>query len=319
MENKLISIAMATFNGEKFLKKQLDSIYKQTYKNLEVIVSDDYSVDGTIEILEEYRQNFGLKFFVNEEKIGPMGNFAHAIAQCRGNYIALADQDDVWLPEKLEILSNNINQHSLICSNAYLIDCRGRIVGNLLQNNYTIPIRKKDQFKLLPYRFSALGCLSMFKKELLSQVLPIPIGASHDWWIAFVATKLNGIKYLDIPLIYYRQHPESFTGELKGNNFWKNALRFFFSNKEHNRRNRMTKLHYNELKAIMDSPIFSKPEREYLKEATDYYEDLLESKLHLKAVSMEIKKRRILYQPYSSSRINSYLRKWLNILAIAFF
>ena len=97
-----ISIAMATFNGEKYLREQLDSIYSQTLLPYEIVAADDCSTDRTTEILEEYRIKKGLKYLVNEHNIGVVKNFEKAISLCQGDYVALSDQDDIWFPEKLE-------------------------------------------------------------------------------------------------------------------------------------------------------------------------------------------------------------------------
>jgi glycosyltransferase involved in cell wall biosynthesis len=92
----MISLAMPTYNGERFLREQLDSIYNQTIVPDEVIVVDDCSTDGTISILEEYKKKYGLKYWVNEKNLGYNKNFEKAISLCTGDYIALSDQDDVW-------------------------------------------------------------------------------------------------------------------------------------------------------------------------------------------------------------------------------
>ena len=101
MQNKLVSIAMATYNGEKYLKEQLDSIYAQTYKDIEVIVCDDCSSDKTVEILDEYKEKYGLKYYINEKNLGFKKNFEKAISLCSGDFIALADQDDIWIENKI--------------------------------------------------------------------------------------------------------------------------------------------------------------------------------------------------------------------------
>lgn len=104
----LISIALATYNGEKYLEDQLNSIYTQTYKNIEVAVTDDCSTDKTVEILEQYSKSHGLKYFVNTENLGFVKNFEKAISLCEGDFIALSDQDDVWEKDEIGILVNKI-------------------------------------------------------------------------------------------------------------------------------------------------------------------------------------------------------------------
>ena len=99
-----ISIALATYNGGRFLREQLDSIYAQTWRNIEVVASDDRSSDDTVAILEEYGQSHGLRYEINDENLGFVRNFEKILARCTGDFIALADQDDIWLPDKLERL-----------------------------------------------------------------------------------------------------------------------------------------------------------------------------------------------------------------------
>lgn len=125
----LISIAIATYNGEKYLKEQLDSIYAQTYKNIEVVVTDDCSTDKTVEILDKYAKTHGLKYFVNEKNLGFVKNFEKAMTLCKGKFVALADQDDIWEKNKIQILYGHIGDSLLIHSDASLIDAEGEIIN----------------------------------------------------------------------------------------------------------------------------------------------------------------------------------------------
>ncbi|MFT4918317.1 MAG: glycosyltransferase involved in cell wall biosynthesis, partial [Zhongshania aliphaticivorans] len=96
-----ISVAMCTYNGERFLAEQLDSILNQTYKNIELVVVDDVSTDGTLRLLDEYAARDGrIRVIRNSENIGFVRNFEKAMGACSGEFIALADQDDIWFPEK---------------------------------------------------------------------------------------------------------------------------------------------------------------------------------------------------------------------------
>ena len=136
MEKKTVSIAMATYNGGNFLVEQLESIYSQTYKNFEVIVVDDASKDHTISILEEYKDKYNLKYFVNEKNLGVTKTFEKAILYCKGEYIVLSDQDDIWKKNKLEILLKKIGTSSLIYSNAEIIDENGLSKGKTAKECY---------------------------------------------------------------------------------------------------------------------------------------------------------------------------------------
>ena len=106
----MISIALPTYNGEKYIREQLDSIYNQTLVPDEVVVVDDCSTDNTVNILEEYSQRYGLKYFVNDSNIGYNKNFEKAIRLCAGDYIALSDQDDVWFPTKIQVSYDAISK-----------------------------------------------------------------------------------------------------------------------------------------------------------------------------------------------------------------
>ncbi|MFX0091530.1 MAG: glycosyltransferase, partial [Candidatus Hodarchaeota archaeon] len=236
-------------------------------------------------------------------------HFARAIAHCQGKYIALADQDDVWLPEKVETLVNNIGHHSLIYSNAFRIDQKKRVQSNLEWTYFTIPSRKEEQFKQLLYKLTARACAIMFRRELLSKALPFP-DAGIDWWLAIVATRMNGIKYLNTSLFYHREHSDnySFQGYYP---YWRAILHFFTIKAQYQRRIYTIYL-YDNLKAAYQSPIFNNFEKEYLKEAMEYIEDICNSRLHLKTARREIKYRSALY-PYTSVR--QFLKKWLYIIS----
>ncbi|QCT93939.1 glycosyltransferase family 2 protein [Caminibacter mediatlanticus TB-2] len=214
--DKLISVVMATYNGEKFLREQLDSILNQTYKNLEIIICDDCSTDKTWKILEEYKQkDQRIKIFKNETNIGYVKNFEKAISLCKGDFIALSDQDDIWIENKIEILLKNIKNYDLIHSDAYLIDETGTVIHNSyssLSKKYLYP---KDIVELA-FTPSVTGCTCMFTKSLKNKAIPFCKNIHvHDLWISLVAFKNNGIIYYDTPLIKYRQHANNQIGALK--------------------------------------------------------------------------------------------------------
>lgn len=228
---------MATYNGEKYIRKQLDSIFNQTYTNIEVIVTDDCSTDATIDILEEYAQKFGLKYFINRKNLGFVKNFETALLLCRGDYIALADQDDIWEKNKLEILINNINDSSLICSDLSIIDENDIIKHQSFRNLYNFKdyYNNRDFIKLC-FRCFALGCCTLFKKELLTFSIPFPdCAVSHDWWIALIAEKKGGIKYIDDKLVHHREHEKNISNRVTKKSLFSYVIKFFdgsFRNKK---------------------------------------------------------------------------------------
>lgn len=209
----LISIALATYNGNRFLREQLDSIYSQTYGNIEVVACDDCSSDDTAAILEEYRKRHGLRYLVNESNLGFMRNFEKIITLCRGEFIALADQDDVWLPEKLEKQLKGLGNASLVYSDAFLVDEAGRqLPGSLIRTSGVRPLSGKN-FEYFVCNTCVTGCTTLFRRDLLIHALPIPACETyHDWWLAVVASRREGVNYMDSRLVKYRQHEGNDTG-----------------------------------------------------------------------------------------------------------
>jgi len=204
--DKLVSIAMATYNGEKYLREQLDSIYNQTYKNIEVVVCDDCSTDSTVTILEEYKEKYGLKYFINEKNLGYSKNFEKAAFLCKGEYIAFSDQDDIWLPEKIEILINEIGLYSLIHSNAGMIDKNGTLLNKNIKSNLESELFTGNSFKKIANISIVRGCTILCKKDLVIKAAPIPPNEPHDWWFAIVASRTNDLTYLDKELMFWRKH-----------------------------------------------------------------------------------------------------------------
>lgn len=216
MVDEMISIAMATYNGEKYLREQLDSILAQTHQNFELIVCDDCSTDSTVRILREYERNDSrIKVFENAVNLGFKKNFEKAIGLCSGDYIALSDQDDIWLPEHLSILLSNIHDRSLCCGDAELVD-----ENNVLQNKllsvadgvFDFPPANKILYRIIFNQSPFQGASQLLRKEFLKKVLPIPSKVRfHDAWFAACACFDNGINYVRIPITRYRRHSDSIT------------------------------------------------------------------------------------------------------------
>lgn len=208
----LVSIALATFNGEAFIREFLDSLASQSFQNFEIVVSDDASADRTVDIVQEYANRFRIRLEINVSRIGVLRNFEKAISRCRGKYIALADQDDVWHPEKLSKLLDYISGFSLIHSDARVIDCNGRVIYDSLTAISQKPVLV-NSISSLVMNGCVTGCTAMFDRRLLSVLLPFPEGDYiHDRWISVCASGFGGIRYLDDRLIDYRQHGGNVSG-----------------------------------------------------------------------------------------------------------
>jgi len=213
----MISIALATYNGEKYIKEQLDSIYNQTLTPDEVIVCDDCSTDSTIDILKLYEKNYSLKLFVNHEKLGVIKNFEKAISLCSGDYILLSDQDDIWLPEKIETYyntsksQNNTKIPLLIFSDLLLVYNNNLNTKNTFWKHNGFKINKYT-YKHILYGNFVTGCSIMINREMKKLILPFPNECTmHDHWIALIGYFFGKIIIIEKPLLYYRQHNNNVT------------------------------------------------------------------------------------------------------------
>jgi glycosyltransferase involved in cell wall biosynthesis len=203
MQEPLISVALCTYNGAKYIKDQMDSIINQTYKKLEIIVVDDGSTDGTFDIVNIYAERDNrIKCFKNNVNLGFNKNFEKAISLTSGRYIAISDQDDIWLPGKLQSLSDNIKDKWLIFSNSSYLNASapGKLLGN-----FKLP----DDFRGILLFNYITGHTTLFNREFLEFVLPFPQKGYYDWWLGFVAAYHHKIDFLDEVLTYYRVHNES--------------------------------------------------------------------------------------------------------------
>src|ERR1700741_8897 len=141
MSEPAISVVMTTYNGERFLVQQIESILSQTLPPKEIIVCDDGSSDGTVNILEKYRKSHSIIYHVNEKRLGVVNNFKKAVSfTSPGNYVALSDQDDIWLPEKLERSATALSTiddgktPAMIYSDLIVIDQDKNILNGSLNN-----------------------------------------------------------------------------------------------------------------------------------------------------------------------------------------
>lgn len=212
MSFPLISIVVATYNGERFLRKQLDSILAQSYNNIELIIGDDNSSDNTIDILNAYAKHYPVKIILNEENIGYVKNFERLLFYCSGDYIAFCDQDDIWLPNKLEILFNAIESYECVHSDAFLIDENDDIISDSFSSS-THKICLPNRLIDLGFNGCVTGCTMLVKRSLIAEILPFPQGLDvHDRWIGALSFSRNSLAYMDVPLIKYRQHGENTIG-----------------------------------------------------------------------------------------------------------
>ncbi len=208
--SKRISVAMPTYNGAAFLKEQLDSIISQLTVEDEIVISDDGSTDETLQILHSYEESDVTIRIIDGPKAGIKKNVENALAHCTGDYIFLADQDDIWFPDKvnrvMECFSDkNIN---LVIHDAVVFSEDPK--KPFMDSFFAFRKAKAGICKNI-WRNSYIGCCMAFRSGLLKKVLPIPDAIEmHDQWIGI----LNDFYYkksyfLQTPLLYYRRHGEN--------------------------------------------------------------------------------------------------------------
>lgn len=205
----LVSIALCTYNGAKFIHKQLDSILNQTHKNLEIVLVDDCSTDDTYEIISGYaKKDERIRCFRNESNQGYNRNFEKAISLTTGDYIAISDQDDIWLSHKITSLLNCIGDKWLIFSNSYYINEQDEKIreGKTLVMGLELASCNYKSLLLTNY---VTGHTTLFKKEFINYFLPFPEKSFYDWWMGFIALYHQKIAFLDEVLTNYRIHEAS--------------------------------------------------------------------------------------------------------------
>jgi glycosyltransferase involved in cell wall biosynthesis len=213
----LISVVMCTYNGEKYLQAQLESIVQQTRVPSEIILSDDGSSDGTVALARRVlgdRSDIRVVVTTRNAPLGPAGNFSSALGLATSPLIALADQDDLWHPKKLERLGRVLEQDEtllLVHSDAALVDESGQRRGSLshalaMTKTERRALRSGGALEALLRRNLVTGATTMIRSDLLRDALPVPEGWVHDEWLALVAALHHGVRFVGEELIDYRQH-----------------------------------------------------------------------------------------------------------------
>ncbi len=219
-----ISIALCTYNGEKYLREQLESFVQQSLTPYELVVWDDASTDSTIGILEEFIREapFHVRLLRNKDNLGVVRSFSQAIKLCRGEYVALSDQDDIWLPDKLEASYQRIQQAErdfgadiplLIHTDLRLIDAEGSEIAPSFMKFQRLRHVDVDTLKTILARNFVTGCTCLCNRVLINQSLPIPENIfMHDWWIALIAACRGHILFIPEAKVLYRQHTSNVLG-----------------------------------------------------------------------------------------------------------
>lgn len=211
----MISVCLATYNGKLYIKEQIDSVLNQLSKADELLISDDGSEDGTISMVKSIDDN-RIRVISTDGGLGVVKNFERTLQEARGDYVFLCDQDDVWLPGKVEACINALKVHTLVVTDCVVVD------QNL---NVTSP----SFFKLRHsgagvlkniYKNTFLGCCMAFRRELLDICLPIPSKIPmHDMWLGLLAEVNGSVVFIEQKLSLYRRHQSAASSTAGVSNF----------------------------------------------------------------------------------------------------
>lgn len=224
---------MATYNGEKYLMEQINSILEQSYSNWVLFVHDDNSSDNTVSIIRQYQIDYPEKIVFLDDNISfgnPQDNFSYIITNIPNNYeyYMFADQDDVWLKNKIEttldkmieIKTKNESLPKLVHTDLFIVNSKLLILSNSMWDYQKINYKEINTKNLLAQN-NVTGCTMMFDKNVKNLFFPIPKESlMHDWWIAVNVSYYGIIDYVKDPTIYYRQHSANSVGAKVPNLFY---------------------------------------------------------------------------------------------------
>ncbi len=287
-----VDVLMATYKTEiKYLKKQIDSILKQTHKNIKLLISDDNSESKELEnVLKEYEKNDKrVKIYFQKQNLGYIKNFEFLLSKSNANYIMFSDHDDVWYNKKIEKSLKTLKEKNvdLVYCNAKQINEEGKVLHESYFKYKNMPLIHKKG-KLAMSRCAGLACSQIFTKSVKEKMLPYKKEViAQDWLASFVASENKGIEYIEEPLYAYRLHQTNIFG---GRNLNQNLTEW----KKENGKTYEAYLKYRNQKVIDTAYLngiimcekysTNKENKEFMKKAVNYYKNLKKSKyinLHL--------------------------------------
>lgn len=223
----MFSVAMCTYNGARYVGEQLASVAAQTHAPVELVVCDDRSTDETADIVREFasRAPFPVRLHVNEQNLGSTGNFERAVSLCEGDLIALSDQDDMWLPQKLARLEEEFARNTsalVVFSDASIIDEDSRPTGQGLWESVGLNRAELERLESgrgiggLLRGSTVTGATMAMRARLRELVLPVPLDLPliHDAWMSLLAACVGGVRPVSEQLVLYRRHGSQQVGPL---------------------------------------------------------------------------------------------------------
>lgn len=239
-----IDILLATYNGEKYIAEQIDSIMNQTYKDWNLIIRDDGSTDNTTKIIEEYKRLYPSKITLlknNDKNLGASMNFSKLVEYSNADYIMFCDQDDIWQSDKIKTTFNEMKRLEnsqnnkiplMVFSDLTIVDENLNIIAKSFWNSQKLdPIISQSLYKILAQNV-VTGCTIMINKKAAKQFFPIPTKyILHDHWVAINICKFGKASYIDRSLIYYRQHSNNELGAINiGYKYFYKQILYVFNN-----------------------------------------------------------------------------------------
>lgn len=216
-----IDILLPTYNGERYLKEQLDSILNQTYKNIRIIISDDCSSDSTPEILKQYQEkDKRIEIYLQKNNLGVVKNIEFLLKKVENPLYMLADQDDVWIDNKIEKSVEKLNKEKadLVFGDLEVVDQNLQTIypsfGDFMLLNRKIN-KYIDSYKVNYLYNCVTGCTLLSKKKFIDKILPLPTNSKyviHDYWIGLVIALNGKLAYMPEKYIKYRQHGNNQVG-----------------------------------------------------------------------------------------------------------
>jgi glycosyltransferase involved in cell wall biosynthesis len=210
------TIVLATYNGEKYIGDFLESLAAQSYRNFDVVVSDDCSADKTISIIESFQNKLDISISKNATNVGASLNFSRAMKMATGHFVAFADQDDIWQPNKLLLMVDlmktrgNLEPRLVFCDLEIVDEKLHTISSSFFSGKKSSACSHIEDFIISSH---IPGCAMLINRPLLELGVPVPpLFRMHDWWFAITAAAFGTITFLDRPLVRYRQHANNTIG-----------------------------------------------------------------------------------------------------------
>lgn len=222
-----IDVLLASYEGEKFLAEQIDSILAQSYPHFRIIIRDDASQDNTTDIVHHYAKQYPEKilFIEGKERVGLKANFSKLMEHSSAPYIMFSDQDDVWTPKKIELSLARMslmektygeNNPLLIHTDLTVVDENLKVLSPSFWKYANLKPQNEEPMSRLLNQNVVTGCTMMANRLLVELAMPIPEEAfMHDWWLALTASALGKIGLIEQSTIYYRQHGKNSLGAKK--------------------------------------------------------------------------------------------------------